>query len=102
MPRLIALKKISSRYPVGAEFETSERNARLLKAIGKAEDAPTTPLADPERDALRAEAEKLGVEVDGRWGPARLREAIAAASPPPPERQVPRFYRRRDMVAEEE
>lgn len=31
-------------------------------------------------DALRAEAEALGVRVDGRWGEARLREEIAAAA----------------------
>lgn len=33
-----------------------------------------------ELEALRAEAEALGVTVDGRWGEARLREEIAAAS----------------------
>lgn len=30
-------------------------------------------------DAMRAEAESLGVRVDRRWGEARLREKIAAA-----------------------
>lgn len=36
-------------------------------------------MADRELDELRAEAEELGVTVDGRWGVDRLREEIAAA-----------------------
>lgn len=100
MSKLIALKPIGRLRP-GDEFEVKASEARVLKAIGKAKDAPAPEPADLERDSLRAEAERLGVDVDGRWGSARLREAIAAAQPTP-ERTVPRFYRRRDMVAEEE
>lgn len=103
MPRLIALKKISSRYPAGAEFEASERTARLLKAIGKAKDAPEDVPennAGPDREVLRARAEQLGVEVDGRWGAPRLQEEITAVERAP-ERHAPR-YGRRDMRAVDE
>ena len=37
------------------------------------------PPDDAPRAALRAEAEALGIEVDGRWGETRLRVEIAAA-----------------------
>ena len=36
-------------------------------------------MADRELEELRAEAESLGVAVDGRWGADRLRDEIAAA-----------------------
>lgn len=98
--KLVALKSMGRLRP-GDEFDVNRTQARALKALGKAEDAPAPEPADVERDELRAQAERLGVEVDGRWGAARLREAIAAQQPPP-ERHVHRFYRRRDMVAEEE
>lgn len=102
MPKLIALKSIHRLRP-GDEFEVNRTQARVLKALGKAKDAPIAPPADIERERLRAEAEQLGVEVDGRWGADRLRAEMAAASAPAPapERTVPR-YARRDMRAEEE
>jgi hypothetical protein len=96
--KLIALKPIGRRRP-GDEFEVKASEARVLKAIGKAKDAPAPDPVDAERETLKVEAERLGVEVDGRWGSARLREAIAAAQPAP--RPASRFYRRRDMVADE-
>ncbi len=102
--KLVALKSMGRLRP-GDEFEVNRTQARALKALGKAQEAPTPEPADLERDALRAEAERLGIDVDGRWGAPRLREAISAAQQPAaaePERHVPRFYRRRDMVAEEE
>lgn len=34
-----------------------------------------------ELDALRAEAEALGIKVDGRWGVDRLRAEVSAARP---------------------
>lgn len=75
MPRLIALKQIG-RYRPGDEFDVRSRgDARLLKAIGKAKDAP--PPAAPKserRAAVAAEADEAGAA---------------------------RHYRRRDMVAEE-
>lgn len=30
-------------------------------------------------DRLRAQAERLGIHIDGRWGAARLRQEIAKA-----------------------
>ena len=33
---------------------------------------------DDEKDALQAQAEALGIDVDGRWGVAKLKAAIAA------------------------
>lgn len=76
MPRLIALKPIG-RYRPGDEFDVRSRSdARLLKAIGKAQDAPPPAAPKPER------------------------RTAAAVEDDEPERVVPR-YRRRDMVAEE-
>lgn len=37
-----------------------------------------TPEDVSEKDALKAQAEALGIEVDGRWGIARLTSEIAA------------------------
>ncbi|TCM21481.1 hypothetical protein EDF56_101145 [Novosphingobium sp. PhB165] len=37
------------------------------------------PAEDAELDALRAQAEELGIEVDGRWGAKRLETEIAKA-----------------------
>ena len=34
---------------------------------------------DDEKEALQAEAAALGIEVDGRWGAARLKQEIATA-----------------------
>lgn len=48
--------------------------------------APPDAPADAEggdRTALKAEAEALGIEVDGRWGIARLRSAVASARTAP-------------------
>lgn len=38
------------------------------------------PEPEVDLDGLRAQAETLGVKVDRRWGPDRLRAEIAAAS----------------------
>lgn len=46
-------------------------------------DTPSTapqPNEDGDLDALREEAESLGIAVDGRWGAKRLREAIESAA----------------------
>jgi hypothetical protein len=97
--KLIALKSMGRLRP-GDEFEVNRTQARALKALKKAEDAPIASPADVERDELRARAEAAGIEVDGRWGAERLQQEIAAAEQPPP-RTAPRFYRRRDMQPEE-
>lgn len=39
-----------------------------------------SPPIDDELAALRAQAKRDGVEVDGRWGAARLRQAIDQAA----------------------
>jgi hypothetical protein len=95
--KLVALKSMGRLRP-GDEFEVNRTQARALKALGKAQDAPTPAPAEVEREALRAQAEAAGVEVDGRWGADRLKDEIAGAEKPA---RVPRFYRRRDMTAEE-
>lgn len=89
MPRLKATKSMryaSRRLEPGDEFDANNRDARVLKAIGKAEDAP-----EPRR------------------GPGRpRREPVVEAPPVEPivepddeqTRTVPR-YLRRDMQAEE-
>lgn len=59
--------------------------------------APVAPHHDPDPlDALRSEAESLGVRVDRRWGEARLSDEIdaalekkAAAEPPQTEEPSP-------------
>jgi hypothetical protein len=76
----------------GDAFEATNRDARILKAIGKATDV------DPEiaeREALRERAAAVGLEVDGRWGTGRLAQEVADAE------GRRRFYNRRDMQAED-
>jgi hypothetical protein len=41
--------------------------------------APVVETAADDREALLARAEALGVDVDKRWGVARLRAALDAA-----------------------
>jgi hypothetical protein len=72
--KLVALKSIGRLRP-GDEFDVKANEARVLKAIGKAKDAPPPAAPEPE-PVLAREPEE---------------------SPP---RAVPR-YRRRDMLAEE-
>lgn len=80
--KLIALKSIGRLRP-GDDFEVRRSTeARVLKALGKAKDAPAPPPPEP---VPRRRAE-----------PAP--EMVAAE---PPARSVPRFYRRRDMAPEE-
>jgi hypothetical protein len=108
LPRLVALKSITyatRRLQAGDAFDAVARDARILKAIGKARDdydvpvaplpppAVPTPPADDGLDALRAEAEAAGVRVDKRWGEARLRAEIASTArqkPPEPQTIEPR------------
>lgn len=75
----------------GDPFEAvNERDFRILKAIKKAVDP------DESLDELRNEAAALGIEVDGRWGEARLNEKIAEAKAKVAGQQT---YQRRDMRA---
>lgn len=80
------------RYVVTQEFKTPLRRFRVGDEVDEADvDGPLTaidwaskgylgPVAASEEDltALHAEAAALGMEVDGRWGAARLREEIEA------------------------
>jgi len=97
--RLIATRNYSyntRRLRAGDEFEANDYHARVLVGARRARYAPQQeeapkpvaraverkPEPEPEDDGakilekLRAQAERLGVEVDGRWGAARLRYEI--------------------------
>jgi hypothetical protein len=103
--RMIATKphKYGTRHlTAGDEYEVPARHALALLAGKKARYAaetsrppkdppqPTPVRAPPEpaavvvaaverMESLRAEAEQLGIEVDGRWGTIRLQQEIAKA-----------------------
>lgn len=82
----------------GDEFEASRQDARVLTALGRARPAQEAAPRDDDAgdggmDALRAEAEAAGVDVDKRWGEKRLRTEIAKATEG--------RYERRDLRAED-
>jgi hypothetical protein len=107
--RMIATKphKYGTRHlTAGDEYEVPARHALALLAGKKARfaavtsrppkeppqpvpvRAPPEPAAVPEpmvvaaverMESLRAEAERLGIEVDGRWGTVRLQHEIEVA-----------------------
>jgi hypothetical protein len=103
MRKLITTKphKYGTRHLVaGDEYEVPERHAFALVAGKRARFAPardkpaaapvpklvtvlpdheTQPVAADPLDDLRARAKELGIEVDGRWGAARLRYEINQA-----------------------
>jgi hypothetical protein len=103
MRKLIATKTHTygtRRLKAGDEFVAPGSEARLWVALGKARyaasslppDKPQTPpppvRSEPEpavaaaverMESLRAQAERLGIEVDGRWGTIRLQQEIAKA-----------------------
>jgi hypothetical protein len=100
--KLIATKAYSyntRRLRAGDEFEANEYWARVLVGARRAsyaqavrEEAPkpvarvVVPEPEPEDTGmqilmkLRAQAERLGIDVDGRWGAARLQQEIAQAN----------------------
>lgn len=94
MPKVIcklpnASEKISgvnfTQHPDGAEFgmvseEISQDQADVFASIPGYElvGAPDKELVD-----LRAQAEALGIKVDQRWKPARLRQEIKAVQDDP-------------------
>lgn len=81
----------------GDEFEMSREYADILIRLGKArladeKPAPTTQAVQTEKavakaeatvsdplERLRAEARRLGINVDGRWTEIRLKHEIALA-----------------------
>jgi len=97
--KLIATKAYSyntRRLRAGDEFEANDYHARVLVGARRARYAPEQaktepqPLAravkpEPEDDGLKilerlhAQAERLGITVDGRWGVNRLQQEIAQA-----------------------
>ena len=89
--KLIATRNYSyntRRLRVGDEFEANDYHARVLVGARRASYAsqPTARVVRPEPepeddgakifDKLRAQAERLGITVDGRWGAVRLRQEI--------------------------
>jgi hypothetical protein len=109
LSKLIAIKphRYGTRHlTAGDEYEVPARHAIALLAGKKARFAAATsrppkdppqpapvrvppgPAAVPEptivaaverMESLRVEAERLGIEVDGRWGTIRLQQEIAKA-----------------------
>ena len=101
--KLIATKSLkydTRRLQAGDEFEATNMHARILVGARRARYAPQQaepelprPVIVPEdrteadakerEDAeinrLRAQAERLGIHVDGRWGVNRLQQEIAMA-----------------------
>lgn len=83
MEKMIATKRY--RYNrrdlrPGDEFEAPWLHARMLeqgKRAKPASDAPPVLLSDI--DQLRAEAKKLGLAIDGRWGVRRLQQELVRA-----------------------
>ena len=71
----------------GDQFEMTREWADILIRLGKARlaDEKPAPIAakaeavEPDLGALRAEASRLGILWDGRWGPVRLNHEIAQA-----------------------
>ena len=95
--KLIATKAYSyntRRLRAGDEFEANDYHARVLVGARKARYAPDAAVEPPppvERvveaedygaksiEQLRAQAEQLGITVDGRWGVNRLQQEIMQA-----------------------
>lgn len=97
---LIAMRRMmymTRRLQAGDSFLARPGEARILKDQGKARDdfdapvkaalaqakaAPEPESDDPalvDMDALRRDAEALGIKVDRRWGELRLRDEMDAA-----------------------
>jgi hypothetical protein len=94
-----SLKYATRRMQAGDEFDAKDMHARVLVGARLARYAPeaaperpqpvvvmpTEVVEAPEDEGakiiirLRAEAERLGIAVDGRWGIARLQQEIAQA-----------------------
>jgi hypothetical protein len=103
--KLIATKRLkydTRRMQAGDEFDATDMHARVLVGARKARYAPAQivepppSMVEPEAvavmpteiveatdepsiDKLRAQAERLGIAVDGRWGIYRLQQEIAQA-----------------------
>lgn len=60
MIKLIALKKISTKLPVGAEFELTERQARMLVAMKAAK-----PATEKDAKAMTAKPKPKPAKAGG-------------------------------------
>lgn len=99
--KLVATKSYSydtRRLKAGDEFDATDMHARILVGARKAKYAPEPAVKpprpvvvmpteivedraedEPSIDKLRAQAERLGITVDGRWGAVRLQHEITQA-----------------------
>lgn len=71
----------SQSYMTRAMRAQDPRFARILGKLGYGTKVVVAEPVEPEDDldVLRAEAESLGVDVDGRWGEKRLKQEIGKA-----------------------
>lgn len=94
MPKLIVMAR-ELRYAhrsmvAGDEFEASEKDARVLRAIGKAKDAVQTTPA-PKRTARRPARSSAAISENGVPGEADPQQSELGGA----------LYSRRDMRAED-
>lgn len=70
---------LTSELPEGWADSPARATATVAAPKPPSEPGPEeAPDGDPKAEAI-AEAEALGIDVDGRWGVARIRAAIDAA-----------------------
>lgn len=79
-------EQVSDDAPATVAFQTAAEAEAAAKEKAEAEAAAklkaeqdAKAAAEAEAAALKAEAEALGIKVDGRWSPARVAEEIAKA-----------------------
>lgn len=68
----LVARKASQPKPAPAADPDADAKAFIASQVSGDEDA--------ERAGLAAEAERLGIKIDGRWGAPRLRDEIAKAT----------------------
>jgi hypothetical protein len=74
--------EMHARLLVGARrarYAVLEKTAELAPAIGEKAEAKEQAVVQEQAGDLRAQAERLGIAVDGRWGVARLQHEISQA-----------------------
>ena len=77
-------KEETAAFDEVAELEAQVAKARRALALREELATLNAQLAAPEDDidGLRAQLRDLGVKVDGRWSPARLRQELEQATAP--------------------
>ena len=83
--RLVELLALTDDENLKAHYreqlgESAEGKA-AAEEVGEQPAEDVEPAEEVDLDDLRAQAEGLGVKVDGRWGEQRLRDEIAAHEP---------------------